>query len=157
MKQQIYFINEAPVNYQLKHKTILRKWIINTIEVEKKELLYLNYIFCNDKFLRLLNQKHLNHNYYTDILTFDNSDTKKEIEGDIFISIDRVRDNAKAFCTALTHELYRVIIHGVLHLCDYKDKNTAQQKKMREVEDYYLRKLTNVLNSTSKKRTNFFP
>lgn len=138
MQKQIYFINEPPISYQLKHKTTLRKWIGNTIEIEKKQLTQLNYIFCNDSFLLSLNQKHLNHNYYTDILTFDNSDKRKEIEGDIFISIDRVKDNAKTLCVSLKQELYRVMIHGVLHLCGYKDKSKTQQKNMREMEDFYL-------------------
>lgn len=142
MKKKIYFINEPPINYQLKHKTILRKWIVASIEAEKMQLTHLNYIFCNDAFLLALNQKHLNHNYYTDILTFDNSDTKKEIEADIFISINRVQENAKTLCISLKQELYRVVIHGVMHLCGYKDKSAAQQKNMRAMEDFYLEELT---------------
>jgi len=141
MQKQIYFINEPPVIYQLKQKTILRSWINKTIQAEKKQLAQLNYIFCSDDFLLKLNQKHLNHNYFTDILTFDNSDIKKEIEGDIFISIDRVRDNAKTLKTLLHHELNRVIIHGVLHLCGYKDKTQLEQQKMRTKEDFYLKEL----------------
>jgi len=141
MQQQIYFINEPPINYQLKHKTILRNWVINTIVAEKRQLVQLNYIFCNDVFLLALNQKHLNHDYYTDILTFDNADTKKEIEGDIFISLDRVRDNAKTLKISFKQELHRVIIHGVLHLCDYKDKSLVQQQKMRAKEDWCLAEL----------------
>lgn len=141
MQQQIYFINEPPVNYQLKQKTVLRNWICKTIQAEKKHLIQLNYIFCNDDFLLQLNKKHLNHNYFTDILTFDNSDTKKAVEGDIFISIDRVRDNAKTLKTLLREELNRVVIHGVLHLCGYKDKTSLERQKMRSKEDFYLNEL----------------
>jgi len=145
MQKQIYFINESPVTYRLKQKTILCNWIYKTIQAEKKQLIQLNYIFCSDDFLLKLNQKHLNHNYFTDILTFDNSDTKKEIEGDIFISIDRVRDNAKTLKTLLHHELNRVIIHGVLHLCGYKDKTQLEQQKMRTKEDFYLKELEKLI------------
>jgi len=141
MQQQIYFINEPPINYKLKHKTILRKWINHTIESEKKQLTQLTYIFCSDEFLLELNQQHLNHDYYTDIITFDNSDNIKEVESDIFISVDRVRDNAKTIGCLLHTELHRVIIHGVLHLCGYKDKSLTEQQKMREKEDLCLEKL----------------
>jgi len=141
MPQQTHFINEPPINYQLKNKTILRKWVVNTIQNERKQLIQLNFIFCNDEYLLGLNQKYLNHNYYTDILTFDNSDKKIEIEGDIFISLNRVRENAKINKTNLLNELARVMIHGVLHLCGHKDKSTSQQKNMRAKEDFYLKKL----------------
>jgi len=141
MQQQIYFINEPPVNYRLQQKKILRNWIYSAIQAEKKQLIQLNYIFCTDDFLLKLNKKHLNHNYFTDILTFDNSDINIEIEADIFISIDRVKDNAKMLKTLLSQELHRVIIHGVLHLCGYKDKTKTEQQNMRTREDFYLKRL----------------
>ncbi len=100
----------------------------------------LNYIFCTDEYLIEVNQQFLQHDYYTDIITFDLSEQGGPIVGEIYISIDRVRDNARANATKVYEELHRVIFHGALHLCGYKDKKPAEIREMRAKEDYYLAK-----------------
>jgi len=97
----------------------------------------INIIFCSDDYLLDLNKKFLSHDFYTDIITFDNC-ADKIISGDLFISIDRVRDNSKTYSSSFDEELHRVIVHGVLHLLGYKDKTKAQSKIMREKESFYL-------------------
>ena len=94
-------------------------------------------IFCSDEYLLEINKKHLNHDYYTDIITFDYC-VDKIVSGDLYISIDRVKDNAKAFNETFMNELNRVVIHGVLHLCGYNDKTDSDQKIMRNLENKYL-------------------
>jgi probable rRNA maturation factor len=129
---------EEDITYKLKHKTRLRRWITETIEAEGYRLKELNYIFCSDSYLLQINRQYLNHDTYTDIITFDNSADEKSIVGDIFISIDRIRENAAKFKVTETDELHRVIIHGALHLLGYGDKKPADKKKMTEKEDFYL-------------------
>lgn len=119
-------------------KTALRQWIKNTVEAEGFQLAELNYIFCSDAYLIDINRQYLNHDTYTDIITFDNSDVEKEITGDVFISIDRIRENAKKFRVSLADELHRVMIHGALHLLGYKDKSAESKKLMTQMEDKYL-------------------
>ena len=97
----------------------------------------INIIFCSDDYLLDLNKKFLSHDFYTDIITFDNC-ADKIISGDLFISIDRVRENSKTYASSFDEELHRVIVHGVLHLLGYKDKTKAQSKVMREKESFYL-------------------
>ena len=97
----------------------------------------INIIFCSDNYLLDLNKKFLSHDFYTDIITFDNC-ADKIISGDLFISIDRVRENSKTYASSFDEELHRVIVHGVLHLLGYKDKTKAQSKVMREKESFYL-------------------
>ena len=133
----IYFFEED-IAYKLKHKTAVRQWVINTIIAEGYKLKELNYIFCSDSYLLLINQQYLNHDAYTDIITFDNSETARVITGDIFISIDRIRENAAKFNITETDELHRVIIHGTLHLLGYKDKTPIAKQKMTEKENFYL-------------------
>ena len=133
----IYFFEED-IAYKLKHKTAVRQWVINTIIAEGYKLKELNYIFCSDSYLLLINQQYLNHDTYTDIITFDNSETARVITGDIFISIDRIRENAAKFNITETDELHRVIIHGTLHLLGYKDKTPIAKQKMTEKENFYL-------------------
>jgi probable rRNA maturation factor len=133
----ISFYTES-TNYTLKDKNKIRSWIASAIKKEKKKLGPVNFIICSDKYLLKLNNEYLEHDYYTDIITFDNSDIKNTISGDIFISIDRVRDNAKTFSKSLKNELHRVIIHGILHLIGYNDKSPQQKKIMTSKEDYYL-------------------
>ncbi len=105
----------------------------------------LTFVFMNDENLLAFNRQFLNHDEYTDIITFDLSEKsgkkKKEIEGEIYISMERVKENAKTFGKTFQEELHRVMIHGVLHLCGYRDKTSASQKKMRMKEDFYLKKL----------------
>jgi len=129
---------EEDISYKLKNKSQVRRWITETIEAEGFRLKELNYIFCSDDYLLQINRQYLNHDTYTDIITFDNSEKEGSIVGDIFISIDRIRENAAKFKVTDADELHRVIIHGALHLLGYGDKNPADKKKMTEKEDFYL-------------------
>lgn len=133
----IYFFNED-TSFQPKQKTLLRSWISRVIKKEKKKLGEINYIFCSDKYLLKLNKEHLQHDTYTDIITFDYSKETGDVSGDIFISIDRVRENSRSFKTLVNNELHRVMIHGVLHIMGYKDKTERDKKKMRALENKYL-------------------
>ncbi|SHI95090.1 rRNA maturation RNase YbeY [Tangfeifania diversioriginum] len=107
---------------------------------EEKEPGDISVIFCSDEYLLEMNKKHLQHDYYTDIITFNYVDDLL-ISGDLFISADRIKDNAVKFGVAFLEELYRVIFHGVLHLIGYNDKTEAEQKVMRQKENYYLAKV----------------
>jgi len=133
----IHFFEED-ITYKPKNKTALRQWITNTIKAEGYKLKELSYIFCSDAYLLQINQQYLNHDTYTDIVTFDNSEVDKEITGDIFISIERIRENAAKFNITETDELHRVIIHGALHLLGYTDKTSVTKQKMTQKEDFYL-------------------
>jgi len=136
---QIHFFEED-IRYNLKDKRKVKQWVTDTIIAEGYQLDELNYIFCSDAYLLTMNQQYLDHDTYTDIITFDNSTEKKVITGDIFISIERIRENAAKFKQAVADELHRVIIHGALHLLGYKDKTDADHKKMTQKEDHYLSK-----------------
>jgi probable rRNA maturation factor len=131
---------EEEISYKLKKKTLVKQWITATILAEGFRLKELNYIFCSDAYLLQINQQYLNHDTYTDIITFDNSETENVITGDIFISIERIRENAAKFNISETDELHRVIIHGALHLLGYPDKNLVTKQKMTQKEDFYLKK-----------------
>jgi len=122
----------------LKNKAQLRDWFINTTRAEGNRIKELNYVFCSDAYLLEMNQSYLNHDTYTDIITFDNSETDENVLGDIFISIDRIRENAKNFGVTETDELHRVMIHGLLHLLGYGDKSKTEKAKMTEKENHYL-------------------
>ena len=136
---QITFFEEE-ISYKLKQKTQVRQWIKDTIVAEGFVLDELTFIFCSDAYLLQINQQYLDHDTYTDIITFDNSTEEKEITGDIFISIERIRENAEKFGQSVVDELHRVIIHGVLHLLGYKDKTPNDNKNMTQKEDEYLGK-----------------
>jgi len=119
----------------------LKSFIKDIFKNEKKKARSLNYIFCSDQYLLEINKTYLGHNYFTDIITFDLTEPgSKTIEGEIYISIDTVKDNAKRFKTTISKELYRVIFHGVLHLCGYDDKTITDKSQMTEKENYYLEK-----------------
>ncbi len=115
-------------------------WISQTIINEGKTVGEINIIFCNDEYLLKINQEHLTHDYYTDIITFDYSENNL-ISGDLFISKDRVEENAEEYKVSFENELNRVIIHGILHLIGYNDKSESEIKEMRTKENYYLDKL----------------
>jgi len=132
------FFFEEDTRFKPKNKSALRQWIKDTAEAEGYQLKELNYIFCSDNYLIGINRQYLNHDTYTDIITFDNSETDRTIVGDIFISIERVRDNAAKFATGETDELHRVIIHGALHLLGYTDKTKSAKTLMTQKEDDYL-------------------
>jgi len=129
---------EEDISYKLKNKSQVRCWITETISAEGSRLKELNYIFCSDVYLLQINQQYLSHDTYTDIITFDNSEEEGSIVGDIFISIDRIRENAAKFEVAERDELHRVMVHGALHLLGYGDKKPAEKKRMTEKEDFYL-------------------
>jgi rRNA maturation RNase YbeY len=135
----INFFNED-ISFKLKQKGLVRNWIRNTIISENHRLKLLNFIFCSDAYLLNINKQYLNHDTYTDIITFDNSDVELEIAGDIFISVERVRENAKELGLNDTDELHRVIIHGTLHLLGYSDKSKSLKAQMTDKEDLYLSK-----------------
>ncbi len=132
-------------NYETDFKLTSEKdisiWIETTISEEGYKLEEINYVFCDDEYLHKLNVEFLNHDTLTDIISFDYS-IGKIIQGDIFISVERVEDNAKDFGALFEDELHRVIIHGVLHYCGYKDKTEDDAKVMREKENHYLQQLS---------------
>ena len=132
--------HEEDISYKLKHKTAVRKWITDTIVAEGYKLSELSYIFCTDEYLLQINRQYLDHDTYTDIITFDNSEDEGVIVGDIFISIERIRENAGKFNVTEAQELHRVLIHGALHLLGYTDKSPTDKKKMTSKEDFYLDK-----------------
>lgn len=131
----IYYNNE--IDFELKNQNEITNWINEAIKNENCKLEEISYIFCDDKYLLTLNINYLEHNTLTDIISFDYS-VGKQISGDIFISIERVKENANTFKVAFKEELHRVIIHGILHYCGYKDKTVIDKKEMRSKEDYYL-------------------
>lgn len=137
MSKNILFHN-ADTSYVLKNKRAISSWITDTIKEEEKQLEEISYIFCTDDYLLKINQEHLDHDTYTDIITFDYTEDGL-ISSEIYISVDRVRENAKNLGIATIDETHRIIIHGVLHLCGYKDKSNLQTQEMRGKEDYYLR------------------
>lgn len=126
------------VHFSLKNRTVLKKFLENLFLKEGFKLEHLEYIFCTDKYLLKINQVFLHHDTFTDILTFDFSDTPNNISGEIYISAERVRENAEKFGVSFENELHRVIFHGVLHLCGYKDKQPEDQKLMRNKENENL-------------------
>lgn len=132
-------------NCSLKKRTILKRWIKTIVENNKKEVGEISYIFCSDEQLLEINKEFLNHDYYTDIITFDYSETDV-VSGDLFISIERIKDNAKTLKTSYQEELHRVIIHGVLHLLGYKDKTEEESENMRKLEDECLLILSTYIN-----------
>ena len=112
-------------------------WLENLILEEEKKLGEITYIFCDDAYLLKVNQDYLQHDYYTDIITFDYV-KGKTISGDIFVSLQRISDNASTLSNSFDKELKRVLAHGVLHLCGYKDKSENDEKLMRSKEDFYI-------------------
>lgn len=139
MDSNIYLHSEC--DFEAGSVSNLEPWIKTVITKENKTLGEINYIFCTDEYLLEKNQTFLNHNTYTDIITFDYSE-ENQISGDIFISIERVKENARKFAVEFETELKRVMIHGVLHLIGYKDKSEDEQKLMREKENFYLEKIS---------------
>lgn len=123
---------------KLSNRKTLKLFIQKLFKQEKMNLEQLDYIFCTDEFLLQMNQQYLKHNFFTDIITFNLSENTKAIVGEIYISIDRVKENAIQFNTSYVQELHRVLFHGALHLCGYKDKSKKDQVLMRQKENFYL-------------------
>ena len=131
----ILFHSES--DFVLHKKSLYKKWIKNCVVSLTKEVGNINYIFCNDDYLFKINKEYLNHNTYTDIISFDYSE-KHKLSGDIYISVDRLKENAKKFNTSFQDELNRVLIHGILHFAGFNDKNKTGKTEMRKQEDYYI-------------------
>lgn len=126
-------------------KAVLKKFIAEQAVKEAKKKLLVTYVFCSDEHLLSMNRQFLEHDFYTDIITFPLTETEKEIEAEIYISVDRVKDNATKFKSDFSEELHRVIFHGVLHLIGYKDKSKADKETMRTKENEWLRRFKSTL------------
>ena len=141
------FFNNADRSTSLRSRTELKTFINKQCLKEGVQIETLQYVFCSDAFLLDINKRFLNHNFYTDIISFDLSEQKGSLIGDVYISIDRVKENAKTEGNLYTHELLRVIFHGALHFCGYKDKKPADQKTMRSMEDKWLKAYLKTIGS----------
>ncbi|MBC7914409.1 MAG: rRNA maturation RNase YbeY [Pyrinomonadaceae bacterium] len=133
----INFFSED-ISFTLKEKIHIRNWLKQAIRAENKKLKEITFIFCSDNYLLEINRQYLRHDTFTDIVTFDNSETEEYITGDIFISIERVRENASKYAVNERDELHRVMIHGTLHLIGYTDKKASEKALMTKKEDEYL-------------------
>lgn len=131
------FFHSADRTLNLEDKRVIKSFIEKIFSLEKKPLERIDYIFCSDDYLIDMNQHHLNHDFYTDILTFELSSTEFT-KAEVYISLDRVKDNAKNLHQPLIKETLRVLFHGALHLCGYKDKSTKEAMLMREMEEKYI-------------------
>lgn len=138
--KDIQFFSED-IDFTLKEKQKVRQWIGATIKAEGfRRVGELSFVLCSDAYLLEINRQYLDHDTFTDIVTFDSSEDEGVIAGDIFISVERTMENAKKFNVSERDELHRVIIHGILHLCGYYDKKKEDKTLMTEKEDYYLAK-----------------
>ncbi|MBD0294624.1 MAG: rRNA maturation RNase YbeY [Flavisolibacter sp.] len=124
--------------FSFSNRTRLKLFLLDIFKKEKKQVEKINYVFCNDEYLLKINKSYLNHDTYTDIITFELSEKGDPIIADIFISIERVKENAATFNISFSKELQRVIFHGALHLCGYKDKKEKEKAYMRKQEEKYL-------------------
>lgn len=138
---------EQDVKSGLKDRRMLSAYLDNLVAHHRREIkkTQLTYIFCSDEYLLEMNQQFLNHDTLTDIITFNMSEQPDILLGEIYISIDRVRENAAKFQTAYLSELHRVVFHGALHLCGFKDKKEADQKEMRRQEDLCLKAYNKII------------
>ena len=130
----IHFFSEE-IPYTLKERLNRKRWLTKIATNAGFKIKELNYVFCSDEYLYQMNRDYLKHDTYTDIITFDNSEKKDDIEGDIFVSIDRVRENAKTLAQEVETEMNRVLAHGLLHLMGYKDKTQEEAALMRLKEE----------------------
>src|SRR6187401_1589380 len=136
-----FFSHDIPPN--LKNAKKLKHFIESIFKMELQSLDSINYIFCSDRAILEVNKKYLNHDFYTDVITFDLSPNNKGISAEVYISIDRIRDNAKQLGLSIKSELHRVLFHAALHLCGYKDKKKKDQEIMRKKENELLVKYFN--------------
>lgn len=135
--KKIVFYTEENFLFRLKNKNKIRLWLEECAAKEHKSIKQITYIFCSDEYLLHINQTYLNHNTYTDIITFDYTEENNLI-GEIYISVERIKENAKKYKVPFMEELLRVIVHGLLHLSGYKDKSKQEKKVMREKENEKL-------------------
>lgn len=143
MSGTIHFFSED-ISFRYREKDKTRRWITNSANEENVTAGEINIIFCDDTYLHKLNRKYLKHNTLTDIITFPILEEQGVISGDIFISIPRVKENAKIYHQRLSNELHRVIIHGVLHLIGYGDAAITEKAEMRQKENFYLERLSGI-------------
>jgi probable rRNA maturation factor len=136
-KPKVYF-HLLQDGFSFSNRTLLKVFIESLFRKEKKRLEQINYIFCSDNYLLKINKQYLNHDFFTDIITFDLSVKSQALNAEVYISVDRVRDNARDFSASFKTELHRVIFHGALHLCGYSDKKPLDRQEMRKMEDKYL-------------------
>ena len=140
MVQGTISFHYVDVKFTFKNRNALKTFLLKLFRQEGKGVGVINYIFCTDAYLLELNIGYLQHDTLTDIITFPLSESAVPLIADVFISVERVRENAQIFSTSFNHELHRVIFHGALHLCGYKDKSKTAQGFMRSKEDFYLEK-----------------
>ena len=137
----------SPVNFfflvdriTLKDRNKLKNFVCDLFKSQGKKPKDINYVFCTDQYLLAMNKKYLKHDYYTDIITFDLSDNEKDLKAEIYISLDRVKENANRLGLSIKSELHRVIFHGAIHLCGFNDKKRDEKLRMREMENELLQK-----------------
>jgi rRNA maturation RNase YbeY len=139
LKSKVYFFFDG-IQVNLRNRNKIKNMIEQIFLHEKKPLGRLNYVFCSDDTLLDINRRYLKHDFYTDIITFDLSSDGDWVNGEIYVSIDRITENARKFGESFQNEILRVIFHGALHLCGFKDKKKDDKEKMRKKEKYYLKK-----------------
>ncbi|MFN8265356.1 MAG: rRNA maturation RNase YbeY [Chitinophagaceae bacterium] len=137
-KTSIHFFYQAN-GFSFRNRNQVKDFLRDLLKREQTQATEIRVIFCTDDQLLEINRQFLNHDYYTDIITFNLSAKREPVNAELYLSIDRIKDNAQSANTTFKRELHRVIFHGVLHLCGYNDKSSQQIKKMREREDHYLR------------------
>ncbi len=137
------FFHTEDISFALESEKSTSNWLVKLVECQNKKVGELNYIFCSDDYLLKINQEHLKHDYFTDIITFDYCENDL-ISGDLFISIDRTNENARTYGKTQINELNRVIAHGLLHLLGFKDKTIQDISEMRSMEEEALNMLVNV-------------
>jgi rRNA maturation RNase YbeY len=133
----IIFFNED-IDFKFQGKNNFKAWLKKVADKEGFKIKNLNYIFCSDVYLHKINVDYLDHDTFTDIITFDNSEDENTLEGDIFVSIERIKENSQTLNTVFDEELKRVIVHGLLHLCGYDDHSVEDKAEMRRLESEYI-------------------
>ncbi len=133
----IHFFYED-TSYRVQNQNQIKKWLMAVLEQENATVGNINFIICSDNYLLKINRQYLNHDYYTDIITFPSFEPPEPFEADIFISVDRVRENAESLNNAFLNEFHRVLVHGILHLLGFDDSSEAVKQEMRKKEDSCL-------------------
>lgn len=147
MIQVNFFIED--IKFTLKNKSNIRKRVTFVISKERPMSGVINFIFCNDAYLVEINKRYLKKDYFTDVISFESADNKGKLQSDVFISVERVKENARIYKCSMPQELERVIIHGTLHICGFEDNTSKRKQIMTKKEDFYLEKFP--LHKNSKK------